>query len=154
MRLTCPRCREPIDATWDHCHHCGLTASQLDRLVRVAGLAPTPPSAPPRADASSPGYYDAPVYGKGPVLRSTGYSPGAPPVHDLRRDDTMIDLSDGEARVSLLSTGASVKAPPPPTPPRHRAGTGPTVSTGHKVELALTAALVVAIVVLAVLFLL
>ncbi|MBI2704290.1 MAG: zinc ribbon domain-containing protein [Actinobacteria bacterium] len=154
MSVLCPRCREPIQADWDHCHQCGLTVAQLDKLVRSATLARLSSETGAGASRShvpdaSPAYYAQPVYGEGPVRRSTGYAPPAPGVSDLRRHDTIIVLTDGEAKMVVTGSGATTPAPPPPRPPvwhEHR-----RVSPGHKVELGLTLALAVAVIFVAIL---
>lgn len=150
MSVACPRCRETIQADWDHCHACGLTVEQLDQLATVAGLGlddrlTTGATEHPVADGS-PGYWAEPTYGQGPIARSTGYSPPPPGVTDLRRDDTVIDLSDGEPVVKVTATGATARLPLPPSPPRHRPASGTT--TILKVEVAVT--IVVAVVAIAI----
>lgn len=156
MSVACPRCRHSIHADWDHCHECGLTVAQLERMVRVAGLAtrddPFSGAKTSHAPGGSPGYWAEPTYGQGPIARSLGWSPPAPGVSDLRRDDTVIDLNDGEAVVTVAGTGATAKLPQPPAAPRHHPTSNAT--TLHKVELGLTIFVAVVAIVLAILFVL
>lgn len=149
MSVSCPRCREPIQQDWDLCHRCGLTVAELERLVHAAnpalrsGEAGAAASESPAPDAS-PAYYAEPVYGEGPVRRSTGYAPPSPRVNDPRRPDTVIDLTGGEAMIVVTGSGAATPAPAPPRPPvqhEHR-----RVSRRHNIELGLTMALAVAVI--------
>lgn len=144
MHLSCPRCREPIESEWDHCHRCGLTVRQLERMAHsTKNELHSRVQRTTRQDLpdATPGYFSPPVYGRGPIARSTGYAPAPPGLADVRRDDTVIELFDGEARITVTGTGASARAPAPPSAPVQKRSTTPTLQI---VELVVTVLIAVA----------
>jgi hypothetical protein len=137
-----------------------LTAKQLERLVAGAGLSirsEDPDETPaPFTPEPTPGYFAPPVYGQGPIKRSTGYQPPPLDITDVRHPNTVIDLTEDEALVRVTTTGQTAPAPRQPQPPSYR-GPEPAPAAPHEtrtVELAITFCLVVALIVLAIVFLL
>ena len=100
---------------------------------------PGPTNGTRHANVAAPEYYSAPTYGRGPAQRSMGPSPSPPRVSDLRREDTIINLTaDGNAELVMTESGATVPLPPTPTPPASR----PPTRSAHHIELMLLVAVV------------